>query len=582
VNGVAYSPDGKTLVTAGDDGTLRLWDLATGQLIRTIKSYERLAFQVAFTPDGQLLVSCGAGPEIHLWDPATGASQGVLKGHTEPVEAIAISPNGKLLLSASSDGSAWLWDLLARKPVRKVVTDGHRQLCVAFSADGQRYAVGAVSGLITIGSTPDALTSSQLRQPDPVQSLTFLADPPRLAVGGRTGIIGIYPMSDGDRTAAGTAAPDTIAKETAANTVSRWLAHQGRVYSLRRLPDGQRIVSTGGDGRVAIWRPRRADVRWSLGGGDLRGSKKTAEPPPLPRKDGTDDHALRDALKVRNLSMDPNGRYLATANIDGPRVWDLQTRSLAKRLPTPRVPWNGVLLTADGKALIAGNAGGSLRKWDLATGQVTNEREFGDDISCIASSPATGQLAVLVKRAGSDDGIPLLDGAWTRIDWTFTSTDCNCLAFSPDGTCLAFQSGNDVEICNVASGQHLQTLSGHSEGVTGLAYRPQGDLLATVAADRRLKLWQTDTGKECFSAVAHTARPMSVTFSPDGQTFATGGLDAIVKLWDVATRQVKYEFPPANVGVVKVAFSPCGRRLVCLLDDTSVEVFDTAPTGNAP
>jgi hypothetical protein len=59
-------------------------------------------------------------------------------------------------------------------------------------------------------------------------------------------------------------------------------------------------------------------------------------------------------------------------------------------------------------------------------------------------------------------------------------------------------------------------------------------------------------------------------------------MDAIVKLWDVATRQVKYEFPPANAGVVKVAFSPCGRRLVCLLDYTSVEVFDTAPTGNSP
>jgi WD40 repeat protein len=182
---------------------------------------------------------------------------------------------------------------------------------------------------------------------------------------------------------------------------------------------------------------------------------------------------------------------------------------------------------------------------------------------------------VLVKQNGRDDEIALLNAAWSKIDRTFTSMNCNCLSFSPDGTRLAFQAGNDVEIYNVVSGRHLHTLRGHSEAVTGLAYRPQGDLLATAAGDRRLRLWQTESGQECFSAVAHLARPMSVAFSPDGQTIATGGADGVVKLWDVATRQVKYEFRPFKAAVTKIAFSPCGRRLVCLLDDGCVEVFDT-------
>ena len=110
VYGVAFSPDGRLLATAGDDETARIWDPATGEQLRTLTGHTSPVTGVAFSPDGRLLATASNDKTARIWDPATGEQLRTLTGHTGPVNGVAFSPDGRLLATASNDKTARIWD----------------------------------------------------------------------------------------------------------------------------------------------------------------------------------------------------------------------------------------------------------------------------------------------------------------------------------------------------------------------------------------------------------------------------------------------------------------------------------------
>jgi len=118
VNGVAYSPDGKTLASGGGK-TIKLWDVATGKELVTFQGHTLGVYAVAFSPDGKTLAS-GSGwiepEEVKLWDVATGKTLATIKGKPDDVvSTVAFSPDGKTLASGSWNGTVKLWDMKTGK-----------------------------------------------------------------------------------------------------------------------------------------------------------------------------------------------------------------------------------------------------------------------------------------------------------------------------------------------------------------------------------------------------------------------------------------------------------------------------------
>jgi WD40 repeat protein len=136
VNSVAFSPDGKQVVSGSDDNTVQLWDAATGAALQTLKGHSASVSSVAFSPNNKQVVSGSDDNTVQLWDATTGAALQTLKGHSASVYSVAFSPDGKQVVSGSDDNTVQLWDAATGAALQTL--EGHSAYVssVAFSPDG--------------------------------------------------------------------------------------------------------------------------------------------------------------------------------------------------------------------------------------------------------------------------------------------------------------------------------------------------------------------------------------------------------------------------------------------------------------
>jgi WD40 repeat protein len=234
VQAVAFAADGKVLATASADKTIRLWDVGTGTVQKTFTGHKAIVRTVNFAPDQRTLVSGSVDMTIRQWDISTGKLTRTLTGHTARVMTVVYSPDGKTLASASSDRIALLWDADSGKVKAKLEGHDGGLEAVAFSPNGMLLASSSQDGTVRLWDVGTGQVRHVLRgHVGEIDSVAFSPDGKLVASGCKDKSVKLWDVQTGQlrRTLTG---------------------HHGRVESLTFSPDGQTLATGGGGGDTSV------------------------------------------------------------------------------------------------------------------------------------------------------------------------------------------------------------------------------------------------------------------------------------------------------------------------------------------
>ncbi|CZR52554.1 related to WD40-repeat protein (notchless protein) [Phialocephala subalpina] len=235
VTSVAFSPNGKQVVSSSGDNTIRLWDAATGAALQTLEGHSSWISSVAFSPNGKQVVSGSRDSTIRLWDTATGAALQTLEGHSSSISSVAFSPNGKQVVSGSWDNTIRLWDTATGAALQTL--EGHSSWIssVAFSPNGKQVVSGSRDNTIRLW---DAATRAALQtlegHSDWISLVAFSPDGKQVVSGSWDNTIRLWDTATG-----------------AALQVLK--GHSSSITLIAFSPDGKQVVSSSYDNTIRLW-----------------------------------------------------------------------------------------------------------------------------------------------------------------------------------------------------------------------------------------------------------------------------------------------------------------------------------------
>ena len=532
VNSVAFSPDGRQALTASNDRTVRLWDLASGTCVNTLEGHSDKALSVAFSSDGRQALSGSSANILRLWDLTSGACINTLEGHSDSVRSVAFSPDGRQALSGSSDRTVRLWDLDSGACLHTLDGHSHYVVSVAFSPDGQQALSGSSDSTIRLWNLTSGILISMLAEhSDAVWSVAFSPDGREALSGSSDQTVRLWDLTSG----------------TCIRTLE---GHADYVLSVAFSPDGKQVLSGASDRTVRLWDPASGACTRILSG---------------------------HSHNVRSVAFSPDGRQALSGSYDKTaRLWDLASGFCSGTLEGHSRYVRSVAFSSDGRQALSGSDDTNVRLWDLSTGACT--RTFAGhsrSVWSVAFSP-DGRQAL----SGSDDGtVRLWDLATGECVNTLTghSHYVRSIAFSPDGQqALSGSDDQTVRQWNLATGECITTLTGHTNTVWSVAFRPDGQQALSGSDDRTVRLWDLARG-ECINTFEeHHDSVWTVAFSPDGRQALSGSDDKTVRLWDLASGACINTLEGHSHYVLSVAFSADGRQALSGSSDRTVRLWDLA------
>ena len=584
VTSVSFNAKGTLLAAGINNGTIELWNAATGELHKVLKGHEEsvssdISMEVSFSPDGNILASESTYSEVHLWDVATGELHKTLGQHSQAAN-MSFSPNGSIIATYNNAGELHLWDVATgelHKTFEKQpqITNNWTPINISFSSDGNTIATcgydtthyrrtvqlwdvatGTLHNILkdpfsdidSIRFSPEGSTLAVVEgfTLDPAGKKVFLWDVAKGELRGTLSGNPLYPPT--------AVSPDgsTIATYAGDSTVQLWDVATGTlrdtfegtyysIHSMRFSPDGSMLAIGAGEGVADNTLPSGAGAVyvWDVATGTLRNILEGYTSP------------------VRCVSFSPDGRTLAAGSVYYVPEIPMHEPTAEPLIPLP--PPGDPIPPPNLQPL--GPETGELYLWDVATGQQKkNLTKHNDNFYSVRFSPDGRTLAAGI--AGLHGAVRLWDiatGEASRAQLAPTDGGgiVYSISFSPDGNTIVTGSG--------ISDYDLDFLGIEWDNWVESEYRYRSGAVRS---------WDTSTGQLGLIFKQRTANVYSVGFSPDGQLLASGDQNGLVHLWDFATGTLISTLKGHVGAVYSVRFSPEGSTLITGSADGTVLLWE--------
>lgn len=557
---LAFSPDGETIAAGRDDGILIL-NVRTGKIVLTIKeTYTDSITSVAFSPDGGMLVSTGRDDStIQVWNVHTGEHVRTLFGHTEEVNSVAFSSDGHTLASASDDDTIGLWSILTGKLKQTVSEHDGNVTSVAFVPGGHTLASVSFSKILLWNVRTAEQVNIRFWPYEEVQSIVFSPDGDTLVSGDINGLVHQWDVHT-------TTKIRTIEGHTPSVSSMAFSPHEFTLASGSGQVDTIRLWDTSSGRKTGIldgyWGPVTS-LAFSPNGITLASSSSNSDHVTFM----LDQH--KPQVGVSQHTLDPLGIWL----------WDIRTGQRTLPLGLKSHGAEGMAFSPDGKRLASANIGiDGVIIWDVRTGEEvttlewqmtgrTARQSLADRVTSRVTSFAFSPGGEILASGHNDGTIRLWDASTGKRLQTYKGhkAPVNSVAFSPDGGTLASGSGHGflddettVRLWDIGTsgnktprkgrtwrrlsrflkiGSGSQILKGHTDAVNSVVYSPNGMILASGSGDRTVRLWDPHDGRHLRTLEGHIGSVTSIAIRPDEHTLASGSEDGTILLWNLSLEE---------------------------------------------
>ncbi|MBL6446279.1 caspase family protein [Fulvivirga sp. 29W222] len=602
IKAVAFTPDGKYLLTGSRDKSIKLWDVASGRELRSFLGHKSTINDIDVTDDGKYFISSSADKTAKFWEISTGKVIRDFVGSKDIMTSVSLSPDGSKLITAGYDWVGSLWSMASGDTLRTFKVNPDKGLGYGinamFSPDGSMIAFGNDNRTTAVYDTESGKLIKEMRPTAGscggcATFIDYSEDGQWLITASNKGDFTLRNSRSGEiiktfekdnsyeavdlssnSQLALMLTEDSLKVFTVTNGNQKFsikVDHSMPATDATFSPDSKMIAVVSDDQKINLYDAETGKIAKTLGGYLVTRDKGGLDYDPNSRW----DYYIKKYTDLKNdFAISPNGKYLVKGKVGSiARMWEIKSGVIAQEFHGHEKAILCMTFSNDGEQLVTGSADNTAKIWDVKTG-----REL---------LTLKGHREVIFSVNFSKDQKTIITGSWdgTARIWDATSGELiQTMIFENNSpyqanlyknNIYAFIAGLDksLKMVELDSKKDVRQFVGHTDIIQAFDIHPSGDFLTSVSWDGKLKLWNIATGLQQWKFTSD--EPLyAVKYGREGKLLALGGADRVIRIMNASDGKLINSLQGHQAAITNIDFSPDNTLLISASEDGMIKIWD--------